>query len=574
MTSMLPYQAIPESTDVTATPPQSPQPTETPSMTATIPSETPPNNPDIERQYHENWLHHKLDQVGRVLGGGETITYTKDPDGNVTMTHTPSTTKEMWGRVAQAALVGAASGLQNSQGPGGLAKAAAAGVQTGAQLPQQRTQQAQQQVDFDNKQLLAKANRIHIAQESAMLAAQTRLNNLKVDEETANVLNASQKDYQGRPGAIDYGSYDPSDVEGESKITNQNPGAMDDFLGKNNRKTALVLEGDHKLHVIGYGSTDDERWNDKPVEVPYNDVDKDGNPIVKTKTAGPGSVKMGDLDLKRDAVQGEYLRRVGIKATADQHEADANKGSATKPLDTSGKTLDAWRTATPDQKPALWAQYQQQLQDEKSLKQKPEATGTWSLGEDGAGNSILFNSKTGHVMDAPDNIKKAGTKAKQDAAIAKATQPAKEAMEYANTYMNQGAQNTKAFTGPGDEALMDKYFELAKPSSGFRMTPGQQKMLIDSRGWMGSLEGRAYHQIHGTWFSPQQRQQIVNTMGNLAASKGITPGGGSPPPTPGGGTTPPQIPPGRYPVYVKGQLVGHSADKAGTDYQPLTAGGQ
>lgn len=352
LTATLPFQSMPESTDVSTPSPQPIQPQNGPALTSTIPSETAPNNPDIERQYHESWLHRKLDQVGTILGGGESITYTKDPDGNVSISHTPSTTKEKWGRIAQAALVGAASGLQNSQGPGGLAKAAAAGTQTGAQLPQQRTQQTQQSVDFDNKQLLARANRIHLTQQSAMVAAQTRLANLKVDQETANVLNANANEYAGRPGAIDYGSYDPADPQGESKIANQNPGAMDDFLGHNNRKTAIVLEADHKFHVYGVPTTDDERWNDKPVEVPYNDMDKDGNPIIATKPAQPGTVRMGQLDLTRDAVQGEYLKRVGIKAKADQDEAAANKPPA-QPKDYQEAYSAASTASTPAEKQRL-----------------------------------------------------------------------------------------------------------------------------------------------------------------------------------------------------------------------------
>lgn len=337
LTAMLPYQAIPESTGVTAPSPQPIQTDPGSPLTATIPSETPPNNPDIERQYHEGWLRQKMDQAARVLGGGETITYTKDADGNVSMTHSPSTTKEMWGRVAQAALVGAASGLANSQGPGGLAKAAAAGVQTGAQLPQQRVQQAQQNVDFDNKQLLAKANRIHLTQQSVMEAAQARLANLKVDQETAKVMNESLQDYQGRPGATDYGGFDPGDRNGVIDLTKNMPGAMDDYLGKNNRKAAVVLEADHKLHVIGYNATDDDRWNDKPVEVPYNDMDKDGKPIISTKTVGPGTHRQGELDLNRDAVQAEYLKRLNTWSTAQKSQADANKQPA------GPKTIDEMR---------------------------------------------------------------------------------------------------------------------------------------------------------------------------------------------------------------------------------------
>lgn len=326
LTSQIPLQGSDQSVDVnTPQPEQMPQAADTPQFTPTIPSETAPNNPDVYRDMHENWMHRALDRAATLLGGDQTIHITKDPDGNVTMTHDSSTTKEKWGRIAQAVLVGAAAGFQNSQGPGGLGKAAAAGVQTGAQLPQQREQQAQQQVDFDNKQLMAKANRIHLTQQTAMEAAQLNLENMKIDQSTADAINKSTEDYAGRPGAIDYGVYDPKQSHGVIDFSKQNPGAMADFLGKNNRTAAVVWKPDGKLHVIGYNASDDERWNDKPVEIPYNDSDADGKPKISYKTAGPGTHKQGQLDLTRAAVQAEQLRRLNIWSEAQKKLSDAER---------------------------------------------------------------------------------------------------------------------------------------------------------------------------------------------------------------------------------------------------------
>jgi hypothetical protein len=92
----------------------------------------------------------------------------------------------------------------------------------------------------------------------------------------------------------------------------------------------------------------------------------------------------------------------------------------------------------------------------------------------------------------------------------------KAALDYATSYLKSGA-----YTGAGDEALMEKYFELAKPSSGFRMSQPQIDMLMKGRSWMGSAEGIAYHAKTGQWFPPQQRQEIVDTMANLGAAKGV-----------------------------------------------------
>jgi hypothetical protein len=142
--------------------------------------------------------------------------------------------------------------------------------------------------------------------------------------------------------------------------------------------------------------------------------------------------------------------------------------------------------------------------------------GTWSLAEDGQGHPMLFNSKTGQTQAAPEGMQKTGTAAKAQAATA----PVQGALDYATDYLNK-----KAYTGPGDEALQEKFFELAKPSTGFRMSQPQMDMLRNSASWMNSLEGKAHHALTGTWFSDKQRAQIVNTMNDLATAKGIHAGG-------------------------------------------------
>jgi hypothetical protein len=139
--------------------------------------------------------------------------------------------------------------------------------------------------------------------------------------------------------------------------------------------------------------------------------------------------------------------------------------------------------------------------------------GTWSLQEDTKGNPVLLNSATGEVRPAP-GVEKTGT-------WQKTVGGPQAAVNYATAYL-QGGQ----FTGAGDEALMEQYFEMAKPSSGFRMSQVQTDMLIKSRAWMQSAEGEAYHARYGTWFAPEQRQQIVSTMQALGKAKGMTGTGG------------------------------------------------
>jgi hypothetical protein len=169
------------------------------------------------------------------------------------------------------------------------------------------------------------------------------------------------------------------------------------------------------------------------------------------------------------------------------------------------------------------------IQAYEKIREKPGGTtinqGTWTLDEDPTtGKPVLFNSKTGETKDAPAGVAKAGTFAKAQAS----TEPAKQALDYATNYGNMPVH-----TGPGDEALMEKFFELAKPSTGFRMSQQQMDMLKNAQSTMGGMEAHLRHMTTGTWFSDNQRKQIVSTMGDLARAKGLSvdstgqPGSGS-----------------------------------------------
>lgn len=163
------------------------------------------------------------------------------------------------------------------------------------------------------------------------------------------------------------------------------------------------------------------------------------------------------------------------------------------------------------------------IQAYEKIREKPPGTtnvGTWAIDEDKDGKPIMFNSKTGETRAAP-GVQKAGTKAKADAAVA----PVQAALDYANDYVPRTVH-----TGPGDEALMEKFFELAKPSTGFRMSQQQIDMLKDAQSWMGGIEAHIRHAAVGTWFSDEQRKEIMDTMGDLGKAKGLGPkaeGGGA-----------------------------------------------
>ena len=325
LTSQIPMQGTPESVDVD-TPNQQPiQPQNAPDLTSTIPSETAPNNPDIERQYHEAWWRRALDKVGTILGGDQTVHITKDADGNVTMTHDHSTTGEKWGRIAQAALVGAASGIQNSQGPGGLAKATAAGVQTGAQLPQQREQQAQQQVDFGNKQMMAKAQRMFVTQKGLELAAQAKRENLQHAQESAQALNDNYDLIDQSPNSENLGSIDLSDPMAIPNAAKKSPAAYDAYFHKGNKRFRFAVGPDNNVNLFVTDRNWEEQMNDIPTKVSESDTNDAGKPVLKSRIVPPNTDRNGKLYTHSTAARNTYFSQLKTWSDAENADSKANK---------------------------------------------------------------------------------------------------------------------------------------------------------------------------------------------------------------------------------------------------------
>jgi hypothetical protein len=529
-----------------------------PSYPTSIPSETAPNNPDIERSYHESTWRNILDKVGGILGGDTTIHVTKDKDGNVTMTHDPSTTGEKWSRIAAAALGGAAQGAANSRGPGGAFKGAAAGTEYGLQVNKERQEDA-------DKQVLHQAQMVKLNQDNVINAWNYKnLPQKYADEQAERALNHAKTLDEMGATPIAMNVSDPKDLAQR--------GIADPKSMKAHMEGNVFVEPNGKGGANFWnipGTAGNQRTTSTTPWFSLSLDPDDKTKTVKTEHIAPAGEKYSDYfkrtmgqQAANDKITSEAFRNEQAKARTDREKT---------PTTQDGAIIAKWNKLLPNDPVKALDEATKEIQKSKErLKETGGAEPTWVIGEDKDGKTVFYNSKNPtQMVNAPDNINKLGTKAKQDAAVEKATKPARDAMEYADLYMGQGAQNPKAFTGSGDEALMDKYFELAKPSSGFRMSGPQQSMLINARSWMGSLKGRAYHELHGTWFAPEQRQEIVNTMGNLATARGITPGEGGVKPQE------PTIPAGRFRVKDKsGATIGHSADAAGNDYQPITQGGK
>lgn len=163
---------------------------------------------------------------------------------------------------------------------------------------------------------------------------------------------------------------------------------------------------------------------------------------------------------------------------------------------------------------ATWSpQVMQTYANLKRDKTSEGNIGTWQL-EEQNGKAVLFNSKTGETKPAPEGLAKAGTSEKNEAKSA----PMKAALSYGQSYLDG-----RKFTGPGDEALQEKFFELAKPSTGFRMTAPQMEMLMQSRAAMEGIGARIKHNIDpdAPWFGDVQRKNIVQTMHDIAKANNI-----------------------------------------------------
>jgi hypothetical protein len=246
---------------------------------------------------------------------------------------------------------------------------------------------------------------------------------------------------------------------------------------------------------------------------------KDGSHTV-FQYRSDGIYTLNGLPVDENAIDAESLREVGTKSADPVVNNPFNK----LPTNAYEGAYIAFvqkhkRQPTPEENDAL---IKQTKQDAASIH--VEAPGTLVPMEDADGNTVLLNNKTGQTTPLP-TIHKPGYHTKQEADYNKTVAPIQAATDYAHKYL------TEQPSGPGDEALMERYFELAKVSSGWRMTKNQTNMLNNARSWKDSIEARGRHILEGVWYSDDQRKRIVHAMDDLAQShmsafKGPSGGGG------------------------------------------------
>lgn len=511
-----------------------------------------------------------LNSISKALVGDTAMRITRNSDGSYSAVPQETTPGQRWGRIAAIALAGAAKGFGAGQGPGGMGRAASAGLDVGMQAQQMQQDNTMKLASDMNKQdrdrLLFNANMAMMDQNliSARFKNQTDKVKFGLDVQDNLLKNAQTLRENGAQFAGHYGSLaemyaaakDPNSVQAH---TGQNgiyiPITTFDKDGVPNGIDGFILPEDAR-----------KKLNTSRIEIPTKKPDPkdptkliDGDPIVHE----PGTITGEDLatEIKNEHLNENNLTMTGFQAGLRQREVVVAEKKA--PAEIAKDYAQAGKDAA----------------DKAAAN-----VGTWSLQEDRNGNSIWANNKTLETRPA-NGVEHVGTAAKAQTALDNKYGGMKKAVNFANGYLAAVANDPSKATGSDDEALQEQYFNMTRTDKGFRLNQPLLNRLNDSQPWIGSMKSKAYHALYGSWFSPEQRQQIVNTMNTVAQENGLdehgnyTPNADAvmhpavEPPAPGGGGggAPPT---GAIPYYQNGKLVGYYPDaskKPGT-YVDLTKG--
>lgn len=261
--------------------------------------------PEHDYQRHMGTLHTILDRVGSALGGGESINITRDADGNVSLTHRPATTGEKWGRIAAAALGGAATGLANSFGPAGMARAGAAGLQFGMQQADQRNERITKEATAEENLALHRANNALIHQNMIRTGLENQGLQMEIDQKHADMLNNTLADLKSRPGANDYGPV--STMEDIQKLAATNPQAVTDHANGALKVVPLPKAGGGvEFHLVSTDPNDDTQPMPEGSKMHVLRADENGKPELQELPVARGT-KRGQFMLAEQATYDRYL---------------------------------------------------------------------------------------------------------------------------------------------------------------------------------------------------------------------------------------------------------------------------
>jgi hypothetical protein len=307
--------ASPQTVNVTSPPPNDQmQPTQPTAQTGTIPLEPQDQYQEPGRTYvrpHETWYHAVAGAVGSILGGPKTVVVGHDAQGNAVIQEQPSTLSEKWGRVAQAALKGMAAGVQVPPGPGNMAAAAGAGLQTGLALPQQRMQQAQNQITQD-------ANNALMHQKLMSSVIDMRQAGLTLAQNEAGILNSVNDGIKSSPNATLLAT--GKDMADVMKQHAQDPTFLANLTDRNVKTFPTIdKDGNPALQMWRLDPSYLDSFNKTPGQMPKTIVPDPttGKPELGYDDYGPNSDTNRNLSTASQARIGEYLTRLNQWNTAN-----------------------------------------------------------------------------------------------------------------------------------------------------------------------------------------------------------------------------------------------------------------
>lgn len=339
------------------TPPNMPPPT--PPYQVPPPDQMP-STPALQ-ELHASAVHHSrlaaiMDRMGTILGGDKTLTLTRDPDGNVSVTHNPSTGGEKWGRVAQAALGGLAAGFQNAQGPGGFGKAIAAGTQYGMQLPAQRQEAAQNQAtqltEESQKNQLFKANMALLDQRTIAAKWDNKVKPIEWNQAQDANDNTTAERMAELGGQVTYvgSASNPAEL---ADLGHANPTAVGAHMGANDGYIQHFTDRNGVTHFYQVPVEVAKQRITKPITLQRRDQDPNNlGKTLSTDVVIPIGTPNGQVDLTTKALNDHNNTQINLaeetaikKETADTGKdkvpsekaeafAKANQANAAAGLDT------------------------------------------------------------------------------------------------------------------------------------------------------------------------------------------------------------------------------------------------
>lgn len=126
--------------------------------------------------------------------------------------------------------------------------------------------------------------------------------------------------------------------------------------------------------------------------------------------------------------------------------------------------------------------------------------------------NTLIRGQAGQVL--PQGVVTPQQSGQEQTRKSKALEEMEADRDFVNGYIERGAP-----TGPDDEALLERFFNATKPSSGFRMNAQQIKLLTDLRSLKSRISAGFGRLTGGTLFDDTQRKQVAQAINDMIDAK-------------------------------------------------------